>query len=74
MQRARTIMKEEHRELLTLGFAILVFMFGVLALNLRDYGTRISPDLRISGAPAESTPRTDSQRLAMPVSLTMRAR
>ena len=77
MDRARAIMIEERRQLLTLGLAVLIFMFALLALNLRDRGTRLVPSLITIGemsptAPAGMTPVAADQRpIALPVALSM---
>jgi hypothetical protein len=80
MDRARAIMIEERRQLLTLGFAVLVFIFALLALSLRDRGTRLVPSsMTISElsqtAPAGMTPVAANQLpIALPVALSMQSR
>jgi hypothetical protein len=79
MERTRAIVIKEQRQLLTLGFAILVFMFALLALNLRDYGTRLRPNAPTIGDTfgaerVQISPATvDQGRGRLPVNISMRS-
>ena len=80
MDRARAIMIEEQRQLLTLGFAVMVFLFALLALNLRDYGTRLVPSPMTIGEMSRTTPApvtrvaANQRSIALPVALSMQSR
>jgi hypothetical protein len=42
MNRLRSIAIEEHRQLVTLGFAVIVFLMTLLALQLHGQGSTLS--------------------------------
>ncbi|MBF6559369.1 MAG: hypothetical protein IVW56_03680 [Candidatus Binataceae bacterium] len=73
-------MIEEQRQLLTLGFAVLVFLFALLALDLRDYGTRLVPSLMTIGSMSHTTPApmtrsaANQRPIGLSVALSMQSR
>ena len=50
MNRLRSIAIEEQRQLITFGFAVLVFLMTLLALQLHDRGSTLN---RVGGANRE---------------------